>query len=82
MEAANTINPDKPPPHLSEDFNWSTSIRAKEYGKTEGLFYHNMGDCCLNASRNFSEGECENTIHDGEDILVGTHLVTKKWRQI
>ena len=77
MEAANTSNPTKLLPHLSEDFNWSTSARAKEDGRSEGLYYLDMKDWCLNASNNITEGEYENTIHDGEDILVGTHLVTR-----
>ena len=77
MEAANTSNPTKLLPHLSEDFNWSTSARAKEDGRSEGLYYRDMKDWCLNASNNITEGEYENTIHDGEDILVGTHLVTR-----
>lgn len=78
MEAANTSNPDKLLPHLREDFNWSISVQAKEDGKTEGLFYQDMRDWCLNASKNITECEYESTIHDGEDILVGTHLVTRK----
>ena len=76
MASFNNRNPDILLPHLDEGFRWPTSQNAKDQGKSEGLKYADMKEWALTAQ--IADGVYESTIHNGEDVLIGTHFVTRK----
>ena len=65
----NERNPDAILPLLTDDFHWPVAAR----GPAGGIKYADISNWCLTAP--LESYEYESTIHDGEDILVGTHTI-------
>ena len=68
--AINERKPDALLPLLADDFHWVTSFRHAPVGAR----LEDMESFILDAPL---EGfEYESTIHNGEDTIIGTHLIT------
>lgn len=65
----NERSPDAILPLLTDDFCWPTSAR----GPADGIKYADISNWCLTAP--VKDNQYDSTIHESEDLLVGTFTV-------